>query len=113
MPNEKRKHQRFTIEQFVEFSYAHRTSIKVEGVNLSEGGILCKTTYPVDPLNRAFIMLNMSLKGRDYILKLNGVIAHYQKKDNFYLFGVQFTDVSEEDRNILREYLGKFKSVSN
>ncbi|HOV14011.1 MAG TPA: PilZ domain-containing protein [Spirochaetota bacterium] len=109
MSNEKRKYKRFTIEQFVEFSYMHETFVNAEGINLSEGGILCKTTYPIEPLDKAFIMLKIPLKDKEYILKLNGVIAHYQKMDNYYLFGVEFTDVEENDKKILKEYLTLLK----
>ncbi|HPO49938.1 MAG TPA: PilZ domain-containing protein, partial [Spirochaetota bacterium] len=77
--------------------------------NISEGGILCKTTFPVEPLDKAFIMLRIPLKDKEHIIKLSGVIAHYQKKDNYYLFGVEFTDIEEKERNILKEYLGALK----
>lgn len=102
---ENRKHKRFSIEQFVEFSFMHETFINAEGVNISEGGMLCKTSYPIEPLDKAYIMLKIPLKDKEYVIKINGVIAHYQKADNSYLFGVEFTDLEDFDRKILKEYI--------
>ena len=109
MPDDKRKYARFSIEQFVEMSYLHETFINAEGINISEGGILCKTTFPIEPLDKAFIMLKIPIKDKEYMLKLNGVIIHYQKKDDYYLFGVEFTDIEDSDKKILKEYLSMLK----
>lgn len=45
---ERRKHQRFALQQLIELGYGRERFIHAEGVNISESGIRCRTPEEID-----------------------------------------------------------------
>ncbi|HNZ28285.1 MAG TPA: PilZ domain-containing protein [Spirochaetota bacterium] len=103
---DRRKHPRFEINQIVKISLLKETFFNAESVNISEGGILCKSRYEAEPLSQIFIMFDLFLKDKTYSIKSDGVVVHCDRdSDGLFLIGIQFVDIDGEDRDKIREFL--------
>ena len=102
MSKEKRKHRRFNISQIIELDFMKEKYFEANGLNISEGGILCSSTYPVEPLARVFLMINIPLPDKEFTLKTEGIVMHSKKERNKYIFGISFTDLAQEEKKILK-----------
>ncbi|MBP7554497.1 MAG: PilZ domain-containing protein [Spirochaetes bacterium] len=103
---DRRKYPRFEINQIVEISLLKETFFNAESLNVSEGGILCKSRYETDPLSQIFIMFDLYLKDKTYAIKSDGVVVRCDRDtDGLFLIGIQFEDISREDQDKIREYL--------
>lgn len=103
---DRRKYPRFEINQIVEISLLKETFFNAESVNVSEGGILCKSRYETETLSQIFIMFDLFLKDKTYSIKSDGVVVRCDRdSDGLFLIGIQFEDISREDQDKIREYL--------
>lgn len=103
---DRRKYPRFEINQIVEISLLKETFFNAESLNVSEGGILCKSRYETEPLSQIFIMFDLYLKEKTYAIKSDGVVVRCDRDtDGLFLIGIQFEDISREDQDKIREYL--------
>jgi len=80
-------------------------NISAESVNISEGGILCRSDEPVEPLTSVFLMLSIPGETGDYLMKIEGMVMHSAQREGSWLFGVAFNQLSQEDRHAIAEYL--------
>jgi hypothetical protein len=92
MAEEKRKHPRFTVSQFISISFDRENFVQVTAEDISQGGMRCRTTEPVDPLTRVFLMVTFPTGSGDHVLRTEGMVVHAQKEGDDYRLGVQFMD---------------------
>ncbi len=111
--SERRKYPRLSINVEVEYTLLKRASLQLKSAqskNISAGGIciiLLEKLEVGTPLEFKF-----SLPGYDRIIKCEGRIAWLQEfligENNSisgYNAGVEFSNISEEDRNKINEYV--------
>lgn len=104
MNEERRKHPRVVLSQLIEMSLMHEHYVQAETVNVSEGGLLCRSNSPVEPLTTVYLMLSIPTEGGDYMLKTEGAVMHLRKEGEAYTFGIAFSALNDKDRETLRGY---------
>ncbi len=105
MTDDRRQSKRFSIRQIIDLTFPREAFFQAEGLNLSEGGMMCKSSYPVEPLMRVYLMLSLARGDGSYLLKTEGSVVHVEKKAGAYLFGVAFEHLEPQDLEALRAYL--------
>ena len=106
MSDDRRQSRRFALRQIIDVTFPRETMFQAEGLNLSEGGMMCRTSHPVEPLARVYLMLSLSTASGSYMLKTEGCIVHVEQKGDQYLFGMAFEHLEGQDLEALRAYLG-------
>ena len=101
--SEKRKHQRFIIEQAIEFDLKREHFFRAKGINVSEGGLLCETEYEATPLSK--VEISFTLPRPNITIQTEGVIRHVKKKGKLFTVGISFVDFPEEYKNDLLKFL--------
>ena len=109
MSVESRKHPRFEINQLVELDFARETFVHASAANLSEGGILCVTDEECELYTKVFIMMTLSLKSGERIIKCEGVVVRSEKKGKKWETGIQITDLDAASGKIFRTFIGEKK----
>jgi len=104
-PSEKRRHRRFAVRQMIEMAFPRETFFTAEGINLSEGGMYCRTDYPIEPYTKVYFMLNIPDGASDSVLRAEGTVIHTRSEDGGTVFGVSFEDFPPADVNAIRAYL--------
>ncbi len=103
--SEKRAHERFEISQIVEIKVISEEFIQAEGVDISIGGMKAKTTAEIAPLTKLFLMLNVPCHKKVYSIRTEGYVVYSKKVKNITHFGINFVDMDDEDKKIIRDYL--------
>jgi len=106
MTDEKRQHPRFEINQLVELDMGRETFVHADAVNLSAGGILCKTDEQVDPYTKLFLMMTLNLQNRERIIKCEGLVVRSEKAGDQWDTGISITSMDEASRKIFEEFIG-------
>lgn len=109
MSVENRKHPRFEINQLVELDFGRETFVHADAANLSEGGMLCKTDEQVDPYTKIFLMMTLTLRNRERIIKCEGVVVRSQKSGSQWDTGINITSMDAASRKIFNEFIGQKK----
>lgn len=78
--------------------------VPAETLDISEGGMLCRATRPVEPLTSVYIMVEIPTEQGPYELKTDGVVMHARMEGDACFFGVTFISLSESDRQVLLAY---------
>ncbi|MEW5817520.1 MAG: PilZ domain-containing protein [Spirochaetota bacterium] len=109
MIDERRRFPRFQIDQLIQLSYERESFVAAKGVNISEGGILCITDAPVDIYSRVFLMLTLVFKERSEEkaneITCEGIVNRCDPEGDIYYVGIQFTDLQENEKRILKKYI--------
>lgn len=88
--------QQVTEDHLQEYGYVGAT------VNLSEGGVLFESKVPFPLLST----LQISLALKDNVLEVKGRVVRLEERvDGIILVAIHFTDVSPEDKGLLRAYV--------
>ncbi len=101
MSSERRTNPRFAIKQLVDLSTDGERFVKVTGTDLSEGGLACTSSMPLDPLSQVYIMLDLETEGQSKIYHLEGYVAHVRKVDDTYYAGISFDLIPPEAQEAL------------
>ena len=102
---EQRKFQRFKIHQMVETSLDGERFIPVDGLDISEGGLRCCSSEPVDPLARIELLVSLPGENEEHLIKAEATVVRVEKIGDDYHLGVQFDALLSEDLEALRAYL--------
>ena len=107
MKNEKRKYVRITINQVIQITYGKETSFHVSAANLSEGGILCEATEPLEPYTRTYVMFDIPVKSGTHNICCEGIVVRSEKKKGKNLIGIEFSNLSDEDREYIKKLVNE------
>lgn len=110
MKQERRKHERFIINQMVDLSGTEENFISARGLNISEGGILCLTDDSVDTLSRIFVMMTLVEGDAPKTLSCEGVVVRCEKKGKQYETAMEFSELTDESRAVIKHYVKSHKS---
>lgn len=106
---DKRKHERFAISQILELEFMKEKEFSARGLNVSDGGLLCETEYPIEPMARVYLVFQLPRARSRNVLRTEGTVAHVCKKGKMYEFGISYGDISDEDKKAILAYLKKNK----
>lgn len=113
MNEEKRHHQRIDSLNLIAYTCLDETGeVAMQGMgrtlNVSEGGILLETYAEID--SRSDILLNIGLE--DDLVEIKGtVVSSRPAKEGAYEAGIQFHDIGDRERTILKLYIQAFKGL--
>lgn len=105
MKDEKRKHNRFKINQMCEIYMGREIYIPVKGINMSEGGLSFRTeeSLAISSIVNFQIAIYMGTKSRT--IDCEGVVRRVDFKGDDYSGAIEFTNLSNENKKIIREYV--------
>lgn len=110
MAEEKRKQARYDSLNLSYICEDEAGSILHEGmgrtINVSEGGILLETSFPLNPANS--LILEIALE--DDIIAVRGKVAHsHQVDQKTYQAGVEFTELTDIGQMALERFVDLYK----
>ena len=107
MGEEKRGHSRFKIQQMIELSFGKETFVQANGVDISEGGLFCQTSEPIDPQTELFIMIGLETDGEDQTIRCEGMVTRSLQSNDGYDVGVSFMGMQEGDREKIKTFISE------
>ena len=105
--SQRRSSTRFKIEQMIELSFGKESFVQAAGLNISEGGFLCQSDENIDLHARLFIMIGLPIDDEDQKVKCEGIVTRLVKESDCYNIGVSFTEMQNEEREKLKNFLLK------
>ncbi len=112
---EKRKHPRFETTNLLNFVCCNEDNEDCHQgmgrtLNVSETGILLETSHPIDP--RWTISITIGFE--EELVDIKGSVI-FQKETNEDTFeaGIQFSEISEHERDILVKFIQAFEEKGN
>lgn len=105
MKSEKRSHQRFRINQLVEFDLGFEKFISAEGINLSRNGVLCITEDKLPLYSKVFMMMTIPHKRKERIISLEGVVVRSVQRRGEWETGVNITAMNAASQEIFDEVM--------
>jgi c-di-GMP-binding flagellar brake protein YcgR len=102
---ERRQYARYQISQSIKLSMGHESFFEAESIDISAGGLRCRSTYSLEPLARIYLMLRLPAAAGERVLQTEASVVHVRKVDDAYEYGVQFDPLPQEDRDALNAYL--------
>jgi len=112
---EKRKHPRFESMNLLNFvctgedgEACHQGMGRT--LNVSESGILLETYKPIDPNSGIAITIGIE----EELVDIQGSVVFFKKsKEDVYEAGIQFSEISDHEREILIKFIQAFEEKSN
>ncbi len=110
MEGERRTAPRFKIDQMIGYYPNREEYLWAEALNISSGGLQCRSKTPLDPLTNVFIMLGPAdaagTAGKR--VRCEGYVTYCRKEDDgSYISGIHFTGIQPEDKTYFESYLSK------
>ena len=112
---DKRKYPRVETRNVVSYVCVDKEGNEIgegmgETLNISQGGILLKSPYPIES---EFILL-MSIDLKNNIMKIKGKIAHSKKdKSGKYETGISFLGTHDENIQTIKSFIKTYHSRKN
>jgi hypothetical protein len=103
--NEKREAPRFKITQLIGYYPNREEYLWAEGMDISLGGISCRSKEAVDTLTNLFIMVTVHCPDGEHLVRMEGFVAHAEMVEGLCRFGVRIERIFDEDRGYLETYL--------
>ncbi len=76
-------------------------------LDVSENGLKLETAQQISKGDTLLITVGLE----DDLVDLRGEVIHSEKMDNHYITGVEFRDISEEGKKILKGYTDAFHAL--
>ena len=92
MGEEKRKRERFPLTQDVALTTSDGTVINSSGVNISEGGILCRTEKEIKTGTPVTFNITIPIGKRDVTVNCEGVILRCIKNNDRFDVAIVLTE---------------------
>jgi len=105
MRTERRKSQRFSINQLIEIDMGRENFIPAEGVNISDDGLLCHTSEALDPYSRVYIQLTLDGSKKKQVISCEGIVVRCKKNKKTYDTALEFASIDANDRKKIHEFL--------
>ena len=103
--DEKRETPRFAISQMIGYYPNREEYVWAEGIDISMGGISCRSKEPIEVLTNVFVMVSVRTPDGERLVRCEGYVAHSEMVDGMCRFGIGVTRIFEEDRPSLEAYL--------
>ncbi len=104
--DERRKAERINLKIDVEYDMSeYQKWVEAQTTNLSESGIciISSKEIPVD----SQLQLKFELPETYMVLNVSGEVLwnEFSLNDNYYICGIEFKNVTEENRRIIQKYI--------
>jgi len=112
---DKREHPRVETRNIVSYVCVDKEGNEIgegmgETINISQGGILLKSAYPIES---EFILL-MSIDLENNLMEIKGKVAHSKKdKSAKYETGISFLGTHDETIQIIKKFVKTYHSRKN
>jgi len=104
MKEEKRKHNRFKVNQMCEIYMGREIYIPVKGVDLSEGGLSFKTEESLAISSIVNFQIAIYIGEKSRTIDCEGVVRRVNLHGDSYSGAIEFSGLSSENKKIIREY---------
>jgi c-di-GMP-binding flagellar brake protein YcgR len=104
MEQDKRKHPRFKIDQIIRLTYGNELFIQASGINISEGGVFCRTMEYVEPYTKVLILMEAATDSGEMELSSEGMVTRIEDDGEDYLAAIEFSSMNESDKEKLKKY---------
>ncbi len=113
MTNEKRKHKRINALNLSHIAVNDRENAVRQAIgrtlNVSESGILLETHFPIQ--SDQTVSLTVGIE--EELVDIQGQVIHLLNGETGkFEMGIKFTDVGEEGINAIREFITKFRKLT-
>jgi len=105
MNEDRRKHPRFSLNQCIQISYGKENFIEAEAINISQNGLLCNSSVPIDNLDRIYMLIDLSFENDVKTIECEGILMYAKSVSGKNQFGVQFIEMDAENSYTLKQYL--------
>ncbi len=105
MGEERRKYPRLNLDQCIQLSFGKEKFIDAVAVNISQNGILCSSSVPIDNLDMMFLMIDLNINDEIKTIKCEGIPMYHKSINGKNMFGIQFIEMDETDAGTLKQYL--------
>ena len=105
MKDEKRKHNRFKINQMCEIYMGREIYIPVKGINMSEGGLSFRTEESLAISSIVNFQIAVYKGDKCKTIDCQGVVRRIEFKGDDYSGAIEFTDLSNENKKVIRDYV--------
>jgi len=102
---QRRRFSRFKIDQMINLSFGKESYVQVAGVNISQGGLFCKSREYVEPYTKVYIMVGLRIDDENQEIRCEGIVLRSVKQNDEFSIGISFTDMGEEDRKKLNAFI--------
>jgi hypothetical protein len=105
MGTENRRAPRFRIDQMIEMSFGREESLRCQGVDLSEGGMACRTDASLESGTRVYLLLSLAPGGDEEPVSCEGVVTRCTATDWGFEVGISFVGLHPTIQGRLQSYL--------
>lgn len=99
---ERRKYVRVSIKLPVTLEMFNNEHLAGHINNLSAGGVFIKTKKEIP--SKSEFTIKFSLPGKNFKEPITGRLVWHKEASGFYENGIEFTSISDEDRNLILNY---------
>lgn len=104
MATERRRAPRFQVSQLIELGFGRESQVAASGLNISSGGLLCRTEPYVEPGTRVFLSIHLPT---DDIVNCEGIVLRSEKtSEGYFEAAISFTEFQGDAAAALVRYLG-------
>jgi len=107
MQEERRKHPRYQIHQLIELSFGKEIYIGAHSIDISEGGLYCQVSKPMEPYSRVFLMIGIPQKEAELQITCEGMVLRTEAKEDKHFVAIEFTSMGNAYKKQLKEYLSQ------
>lgn len=105
MTTERRKHPRFELNQVMDLTFGKERLIQAEGVNISAGGVLCRTEEFCEAGTRVSLLITVAVKKKEWQIPCEGVVIRSQREKQRYDTAISFTDMSDDAARHFHDFI--------
>jgi len=92
MGKERRKRERFPLDQEIELSTSEGDIVRTQGINLSEGGLLCRADIEIPKGTLVKFELTIPTGKTSMCISCEGFVLRCAETDGKYNIVIDFTD---------------------
>jgi hypothetical protein len=98
---ERRGSPRYKISQLIGYFPGREEYLWAEGLDISRGGLSCRSKAPVDPLTNVFVMVSVPGEAGEHLVRCEGYVTNSLMDGEYCRFGIKIEHVSPEDKPYL------------
>jgi len=103
--DEKRKHNRFKINQMCEIYMGREIYIPVKGVDISEGGLSFSTEESLAISSIVHFQIAIYIGNKSRTIDCEGVVRRVEFDGEAFSGAIEFTSLSKDSKKIISEYM--------
>lgn len=102
---ERRQQPRFAFEYMIDLATGRETSYSVEGLDISEGGMLCQVKERLNVGERTSALFTLVLNDERKSVCCWATVTHVKRGTEGYLIGFKFSGLNDEAESVIKNYI--------